>query len=701
MFFKDTVVKSDEMILQANPNGTILFANDKFCSEFNYQLDEIRGVNFSDLIESNFRVQHKITDFFSSIHKGVFEIIPLITKKGKIIEVCPNINISTVASELKYFTVYLHKCSMEEKLFLDTAHSLLYQSKEALIIIYKKRIVKVNPKFLELFNSNYETDFYDKNYLDIVNNESKDSFVSFIENNNISSVIEKVKLIKNDSTVFLASIKKVYSSSNAAYSVLSIEDLAEETSEEYERKHHIRKLLANLNEYLWSALIKEGEILINYISPEITETLGYTHVEFLSQRNLWKEIIHPDDIEKVNNSIEDLLSEDTAEIIDITYRIINKNGEIVWISNHIKAIRDEQRKVYELFGAIRDVTKGAKEQEEIKNKINELEKLNNTKDKFISIISHDLKSPFTSILGFSDLILTDSTLEKEEIVEYVGNIRDASKHTIDLLNGLLDWTRLQTGRIEIIPKIINANYIANKSVEMLSGIAFQKGLTLTAHVEDSIYINVDENLIFQVINNLVANSIKFTPSGGSIEIFARKLEDEQTVEFKVKDTGVGIEQENIEKLFVLDKKFTTLGTSGERGTGLGLSLVKEIIEKHNGNISVKSELNKGSEFIFTLPISSAAILILDTIQSERILYSKLVESITDKIEILQSANIEDALEKIKKRKPMLLIIEHQIDDASGMDFIKILNKNEIEYKPTIIIFARNISDKEIENYKRN
>ena len=107
--------------------------------------------------------------------------------------------------------------------------------------------------------------------------------------------------------------------------------------------------------------------------------------------------------------------------------------------------------------------------------------------------------------------MTDSTLQKEEIIEYVGHIKDASLHTVDLLNSLLDLTKLQTGRIEVRPKIINANYITNKTVEILSGLAFQKGLSLKAYVDNSLYMNVDENLIFQVFNNLVANSIKFTP----------------------------------------------------------------------------------------------------------------------------------------------------------------------------------------------
>ncbi len=380
----------------------------------------------------------------------------------------------------------------------------------------------------------------------------------------------------------------------------------------------------------------------------------------------------------------------------INYRIINKNGEIVWISNKVKPESAETRKQNSLIGSISDITERSLEKEELKSIIDELDKLNTAKEKFISIISHDLKSPFTSIVGFAELILTDSTLSKDEIIEFVGHIKEASFHTVDLLNGLLDLTKLQTGRIEVEPKIINAHYIANKTVEILSGLAFQKGLSLSANIDKSFYVTADENLIFQVFNNLVANSIKFTPKGGSIEITAKELPEKQRVELTVRDTGVGIDQEDIEKLFVLDKKFTTLGTDGERGTGLGLSLVHEIIEKHLGQIYVKSEIGKGSEFIFTLPISTPSILILDGNQAERILYTKLLESITKSIEIIQAKNEDEGIALIKEKMPMLVIFEHSLPNMFGDEFIGEIKKSGLYYEPSLMVLTNDF-DEELEN----
>ena len=144
-------------------------------------------------------------------------------------------------------------------------------------------------------------------------------------------------------------------------------------------------------------------------------------------------------------------------------------------------------------------------------------------------------------------------------------------------------------------------------------------------------------------------------------------------------------------MFVIDKKFTTLGTDGEVGTGLGLSLVKEIIDKHNGEIYVKSVLEKGAEFIFTLPISSPSILIVDGVQTERILYSKLLESITQSIKILQAKDEEEAVSIIKDKMPMLIIFENILPNMSGFDFIEELNKEELIYKPSLMVLTKDFT----------
>ena len=699
LFFKDAVIKSNQMILQANPTGTILFSNEKFCQIFEYELDELRGKHFTDLIEEKFKSKNNLDNIESLLNRKDFEILPLVTKWGKNIEVCYSINISTINTELNYFTIYIRKCSLKDRLFLKTSHALLYQFNDPIVIIHEEQIIKVNPKFCELFGSEFEADYFNLPINKIVDSNTEDEFKKILKSSTVYENPNLIKFIKVDGKKFDAKVKKICCSKESSFSVLVLKLEDAETIQSNSNFEYIRTKFENFGPYYWSGRYENGELKINYLDSDFIKSVGYSYTDSFSQTDFLNEITHPNDLEKLNAELNKIINESENIERTIISRVINKSGEIVWISNRVKCENTNEDSGCVLYGSIMDVTERLDEKEELKSIIDELDKLNTAKEKFISIISHDLKSPFTSIVGFAELILTDSTLEKDEIIEFVGHIKEASFHTVDLLNGLLDLTKLQTGRIDVEPKIINAHYITNKTVEILSGLAFQKGLSLSANIDKSFYVTADENLIFQVFNNLVANSIKFTPKGGTIEILARELPEKQRVEFTVKDTGIGIEKEDVEKLFVLDKKFTTLGTDGERGTGLGLSLVHEIIEKHFGEIIVKSEIGKGSEFVFTLPISSPSILIIDGIQSERILYTRLLESITSSIEIIQASNEDEGLALIKEKMPMLIIFEHNLPNMAGDEFIGEIKKAGLHYEPSLMILTKDFNEELEKSYK--
>lgn len=698
LFFRDAVVKSDQMILQASPNGTILFSNDKFCKIFEYELDELRGKLFTDLIDLKFKSKNNITDIETLLNRKDFEILPLISKLGQNIEVCYSINISTVNSELNYFTIFIKECSSKDQLFLKTSHALLYQFNDPVVIIQDEQIIKVNPKFCELFGSEFEADYFNLNINKIVDSETLTEFNQILKSSTVFEDKNYIKFRKVDGNNFYANVKKICCSKESSFSVLVLKAEDSESSSD-SNTNFIKNRFENLGPYYWSGRYENNELKIDYLDSDFIKSVGYNYTDSLSQSDFLNEITHPNDAEKVNYELNKIVNDKEINEKTIISRVVNKNGEIIWISNKVKCEILIEDNSAVLFGSITDVTERLSEKEELKSIIDELDKLNTAKEKFISIISHDLKSPFTSIVGFAELILTDSTLDKDEIIEFVGHIKEASFHTVDLLNGLLDLTKLQTGRIEVEPKILNANYIANKTVEILSGLAFQKGLSLSANIDKSFYVTADENLIFQVFNNLVANSIKFTPKGGNIEILAREIPEKLRVEFTVKDSGIGIEKEDLDKLFVLDKKFTTLGTDGERGTGLGLSLVHEIIEKHSGEISVKSEIGKGSQFIFTLPISSPSILIIDGVQSERILYTRLLESITSSIEIIQARNEDEGLALIKEKMPMLIIFEHHLPNMAGDDFIGEIKKAGLHYEPSLMILTKDFNESLEKSYK--
>lgn len=239
--------------------------------------------------------------------------------------------------------------------------------------------------------------------------------------------------------------------------------------------------------------------------------------------------------------------------------------------------------------------------EAIKKYADELRQINITKDKFFSIIAHDLKNPFITILGFSELMLNDyNELSDDEKLYYITEMRKSAEVSHSLLQNLLQWSRSQTGKIEFNPKKLSLFESAMKNLELLKSNAEKKKITLINNVEESIYINADDDMLNTILRNLLTNAIKFTKKDGTVTISART--NDKMVEVSVKDTGIGMDEQTKNKLFRLDETVTKSGTEEESGTGLGLLLCKEFVEKHGGQIRVESEPGMGSDFIFTIPV---------------------------------------------------------------------------------------------------
>jgi PAS domain S-box-containing protein len=243
-----------------------------------------------------------------------------------------------------------------------------------------------------------------------------------------------------------------------------------------------------------------------------------------------------------------------------------------------------------------------KNSDEIKKYAEELKQLNSTKDKFFSIIAHDLRNPFITILGFSDLLLTDyEELSDKEKKYYIDEMKKSAEISHDLLQNLLQWSRSQTGRIEFNPTKLSLEKIAKGNLELLKATAERKQITINSKLEDEIYVLADEDMLNTVIRNLITNAIKFTNVNGTISIGA-KLKDD-LAEIYVIDNGVGMDRKQIANLFRLEVSHSTTGTYNEVGTGLGLLLCKEFVEKNGGTIWVESEPGKGTNFSFSIPLA--------------------------------------------------------------------------------------------------
>jgi len=309
------------------------------------------------------------------------------------------------------------------------------------------------------------------------------------------------------------------------------------------------------------------------------------------------------DLELRENGEVEMIGTPTLIWLGVPLKVEQKTiGVVVVQDYHTAETYGEEEKQVLVFVAeqVAQVIERKRNSEAVKKFSEELKELNTTKDKFFSIIAHDLKNPFITILGFSDILLADySELSDEERKFYIAEMEKSATLSHNLLQNLLQWSRAQTGRIEYNPRKLSLLNIVMEIFQLIENSAKKKGIKLNKSINDDLFVIADEDMLNTVFRNLLTNAIKFSNENSVITINA-ELKD-NFAQIEVSDNGTGMDQETIDNLFRLDTTNTKPGTSGETGTGLGLILCKEFIEKHNGEIWVKSELGKGSKFIFTLP----------------------------------------------------------------------------------------------------
>lgn len=241
-------------------------------------------------------------------------------------------------------------------------------------------------------------------------------------------------------------------------------------------------------------------------------------------------------------------------------------------------------------------------EEENKLTLEKLEESNQTKDNFFSIVSHDLRSPFNSIIGFTEILKQDfDELSKDELKTYINSIYDTSKQINNLLNNLLQYSKFKLGKFEFIPAAIDLKNTIAKNVDILKGSILKKEIKVREDIAENLNVCADENMINSILLNLLTNAIKFSHRGGIINLKA--FNTGKSAQIEIKDFGVGMDELTLNKIFKLDSKKVIPGTENELGTGLGLLLVKEFTEKHGGSIYVESKAGKGSTFSITLPLA--------------------------------------------------------------------------------------------------
>ncbi len=533
--------------------------------------------------------------------KAAFCPVPLITKSGIQIPVETRVTRGVWDGNPAIFGVTkdISKLKLSEEKFSKLFH--LNPSACGLSDLETHKYVEVNQVFYDLFGFTKE-DVIGKTAFDlgIFSIEAANAIMLLADSKGNVSNAEAELRTKNGSIKHtLLSSENIYIQ-DKKYRFTVVHDITERKKAEAELRESSQKFEAMIAASPDGIGMVSLDGKVQLISEKLAAMYGFSidEKDAVIGKSLFDYIdatSHPLLIENIHKL---LASEKTQKITE--YLAIKKDNSRFYVDVNSTVLYDSQGNPESILFIERDITERKQAENEIKLKSEALQKLNAEKDKFFSIIAHDLKSPFNSILGFSDL-LVEQVREKNYagIEKYAGIILNSSQRALDLLMNLMEWTRSQTGRMEFNPEYLELVAFIKDITPLYDDIASQKSITIKQELPANVTVFADKGMINTVFRNLISNAIKFTNPGGKIIITA--VENHGIITISVKDNGVGISPESRKKLFRIDENHSTRGTQNEKGTGLGLILCREFIDKHGGQIRVESEVGKGSTFYFSLP----------------------------------------------------------------------------------------------------
>ncbi|MBI3257979.1 MAG: PAS domain S-box protein [Ignavibacteriae bacterium] len=400
-------------------------------------------------------------------------------------------------------------------------------------------------------------------------------------------------------------------------------------------EERFRKLVSNSSD-ITTILNTSGDFM--YMSASCELILGYS-TEELTGKNIF-DFIHKEDLEEIQGFFSEALVTKHSKVIAPPYRFYHSNGSWIYLES-IGANLSEDSLIQGIIINSRDITDRRNTEEKLNSYLDQVVSSKNilqqttselfgvnkkllkieaelreeimSKDKFFAIISHDLRSPFGNVLKLSEFLIKNiNTLTTNEIHEIAGDIHESGRTVFNLLENLLQWAKIESGKMIANPSLIKLEQMTGHIEELFRGIAEAKGVELQVDISDDIMIYADNNMLFSAVQNLVSNAIKFTDRGGRVSLSAESENGKTTI--KIKDTGIGMTTEEQAKLFLRAYHFTQTGTAGEQGAGLGLILSKELIEKNNGTIRVESTKNEGTTFIIELPNTIPQSIDMDSLQ---------------------------------------------------------------------------------------
>lgn len=611
-----------DLFFQADINGII--------TEVSPSVNKYLGYDRQDLIGSSSK------NLYNQI-KDREELINQLLKKGEVndFEVC----FKRKDNQSRYFSFNAHLSKDEhgnvigtegtirdisdkkkaEEIILASERrfrALVENSYDAIILLDKNGIIKYRTPSSARMSGVKDDEIIGKNFSEFIHSDDLDKTIqalsSILENPEKSQKLLFRRLAPNKKWIYLDSIiTNMLNEPSVEAIVVNLQDV----TVRIENEEKIQKFINELNDInlkLTESELKFRLILdycsdwemfrdpnnkVLYCSPSIEKIMGYTPEEYIKLSIA--DVIYPEDFHLAASAHSKLTQK--AEYVDpVTFRLIKKNGDIIWVEVYGLPVFAPDGTHIGSRTSTHDITKLKTTEFALKKSETELKEANTTKDKFFSIIAHDLKNPLGSFRAISKLLFEDfDSFEESEKREFIEVMKNSADSLYRLLENLLEWSRAQRGKIEFNPIEFNLKLLSIQIFNLLKGSAENKKIVLVNKIPTTFPIFADENMLNTVLRNLITNAIKFTNQGGKITLDA--IYENNEINISVSDSGVGMNSETINKLFRIDTKVSALGTNNETGTGLGLILCKEFVEKHGGKIWVESEIGKGSTFYFSLP----------------------------------------------------------------------------------------------------
>lgn len=593
--------------LTIDPNGIVLLTNQTFADMAGKNPDQISGKAMADLIfpEDRSSFHGRFRAFFKNPYNKQLDF-RLSRKQGSIWVRCTG----RIEDDIQHYSLEGQSCllmAVNDVSKQIVAEKKLQESEDRFrllsdltmegIVIHKAGMVRDFNKSLSQILGYKQEELLGQNLLQLaIHDEDKDIVRSNIVKEYASPYV--VRAVRKNGEVFYAELEaRNFPAGSEMLRVAAVRDITERKKAEDALRESEKMFKTLFMESPLAIFIHDrdsGEIID--ANPAVYSTYGYSSIQELRSKRFW--VDSPYSFEQALVKIHKAANEGPQQFEWLNRK---KNGDLIWEYVRLNSITINGTE--RILATSTDITHRKKAENEIKLINEQLEQANSQKDKLLSIIAHDLKSPMAGVFSISKILASDiQSLSQKEIEVISSEIHKSMENSMILLDDLMQWAQMSSGGMEFIPEKCDIHKLIIPTLDTARGMAQRKNIRIQSEIPEELNIIADQSMLNTVIRNLIFNAIKFTGKNGNILIKAEKKEAH--VEVCIQDNGIGMNEKVLSSIFTVDQNKRKLGTEGEKGTGLGLILCKEFVEKHGGQIWIESEPEKGTKVFFTLPEKS-------------------------------------------------------------------------------------------------